>query len=354
MTATDFKIYEGDALTKLKELDTDSVNMSMTSPPYYKKRAPATQLAAELGNEPTQWEYIDHLIEIFKEVKRVVKDSIWVNIGDGANSAKTGNTNGQREHKSSVSVSPKLRQAQSSLRKLAQKDHPVGSLSCLPELFVTRMVYELQLSLRAKIVWHKPNAFVEGNAANRRFNSSYEMLYWFVKHPGPSYYFEPQWELCATPMASIDHIRKGKGIKHRAPFGGKKHAGRHDLSAIYSGKAWNPDRHLDQTTGEPLRRMRDVWSIRTKGYKHNREHYSTYPLALCQIPILACCPPEGVVLDPFCGTGTTGVAALLLGRRFIGIELSDKYLPIATTRLQNNELERKDLRKHIPRPKKLY
>jgi DNA modification methylase len=150
---------------------------------------------------------------------------------------------------------------------------------------------------------------------------------------------------CTTPAKSINKIRKGNGVTNKAPFGGKKYVGKKDISSIYSGKAWNPDEHVDKITGLPLRRMRDVWSINTKGYKLNQEHFSSYPVALCEIPISATCPPGGVVLDPFCGTGTTGVAALLLGRRFIGIEIFDKYLPVAEYRLQNYELERKKKKK---------
>jgi site-specific DNA-methyltransferase (adenine-specific) len=76
----------------------------------------------------------------------------------------------------------------------------------------------------------------------------------------------------------------------------------------------------------------DVWDIIPEDTQNRGSHFAPYPLDLCQIPILATCPKGGIVLDPFCGTGTTLVAARNLGRRSVGIDLSLQYLQYAEER----------------------
>jgi site-specific DNA-methyltransferase (adenine-specific) len=77
---------------------------------------------------------------------------------------------------------------------------------------------------------------------------------------------------------------------------------------------------------------RDVWDILPEDTQKRDGHFAPYPEDLCKIPLLATCPQDGIVLDPFCGTGTTMLAALKLGRKSIGIELSQEYLNIAKRR----------------------
>ncbi len=310
------KIIQGNAYDKLKELDSDSADMLLTSPPYYKKRINLTGDPNELGNEDSVQEYLDKLIAIFKEARRVVKYSFWVNIGDGFNSAKEGYTDGMKNYKSSITVSEQARAAQSSLSKKVQKGYPEHSLLFIPEQFALRMVTELGLCCRAKIIWYKPNCKPEGNAANRRFNVSYENLYWFTKQQDSSYYFEPQTEPCESPDSDIKYAERGLGYY----FGGQKYKGHYNRT--YSGKPWKP---VKNGNGQAVRRKRDVWFINTQGYPG--AHFSVYPEELCKVPILSCCPPDGgTVLDPFAGTGTTGLVAAQLGRNFVGVELNRSYI----------------------------
>ncbi len=77
---------------------------------------------------------------------------------------------------------------------------------------------------------------------------------------------------------------------------------------------------------------RDVWDILPEDTQKRDGHFAPYPEDLCKIPLLATCPKDGIALDPFCGTGTTMLAALKLGRKSIGIELSQEYLNIAKRR----------------------
>jgi len=309
------RIIQGNALDKLKELDSNSADMLITSPPYYKKRINITGDPTELGNEDTTQEYLDKLVSIFREAKRVVKSSFWINLGDGFNTAKNGYTDGMTEHKSSISVSQHARAAQATLVKKVQKGYPEHSFLMIPERFAIRMIEELGLCLRAKVIWYKPNCKPEGNAADRRFNVSYENLYWFTKQHDSSYYFEPQTEPCATSEEKI--LRAQTLDEYR--FGGNKYKGHYNRT--YSGRPWKPTKDHN---GKSVRRKRDVWFINTQGFPG--AHFSIYPEELCKTPILSCCPPAGTVLDPFAGTGTTGAVAAQNGRHFIGIELNQDYI----------------------------
>lgn len=76
----------------------------------------------------------------------------------------------------------------------------------------------------------------------------------------------------------------------------------------------------------------DVWDILPEDTQRRKKHFAAFPEDLCRIPILSTCPPGGVILDPFCGTGTTSLVARTLGRKSIGIDISEEYIEMAETR----------------------
>jgi DNA modification methylase len=76
----------------------------------------------------------------------------------------------------------------------------------------------------------------------------------------------------------------------------------------------------------------DVWDILPEDTQNRKAHFAPYPEDLCKIPIQATCPEDGVVLDPFCGTGTTMLVAFHLGRKSVGIDLSEEYIALARDR----------------------
>ena len=82
----------------------------------------------------------------------------------------------------------------------------------------------------------------------------------------------------------------------------------------------------------------DIWNIVPEDEWRKDAHYAVFPIELLQIPIKATCSPKGIVLDPFMGTGSTLVAANQLGRRSMGIELSDYYIKVANQRLEKTQL----------------
>jgi DNA modification methylase len=271
----------------------------------------------QLGQEPKIGLYIRHLLQIFDEVHRVLRPdgTLWVNLGDSY-------SNGG--------------------------EIPEKSLSMIPERFAISMI-ERGWILRNKIVWHKPNAMPQ--SAKDKFTPDWEPIFFFAKRQKS--FFITQYEAYQTTPSELARYQKSdynyngqslkdydsagaqtpRDIKQRtiesmrrsARFGGDKFVG--FGSRLYSGKSWDPDTEIAG------RIKRCVWPIPTRGYAGN--HYAAYPPELCEVPIKAGCPESGgTVLDPFAGSGATGVAALKLGRSFVGIEISPEFCRQAIERLK--------------------
>lgn len=297
------KIYNGNALDVLKTFPDESVDMVITSPPYWALRDYGAE--GQLGLESTFQEYINKLCDIFDEVKRVLKKSgsCWVNLGD----AYSGSGKGVGGIKSK-------------------------SLLQIPSRFAIEMCNRGWI-LRNEIIWHKPNAMP--SSVNDRFTVDYEKLFFFVK--SKKYYFKQQKEQMKTNhicwksirkhsrMVSLNITKQGsKGVLGQENSGLRKQdqIGRADYTGF--NKRYLPPKDL-------MRNKRSVWSINTKPFKE--KHFATYPEELIITPIKACCPENGIVLDPFMGSGTTAVVARSLGLKYVGIELNPDYIKIAEKRL---------------------
>jgi|GEM_PF-93741 DNA modification methylase len=283
------KIIHGDALTELKKLPDAFIDLCVTSPPYWNQRSYGED-PDMVGNESTVSEYIDKLTEIFSEVKRVLKSSgsCYVVISDKFNN-------------------------KGELVKCQDSFIPSGSLCNIPSRYAIAMTDRLGFVLKNDIIWSKPNGFPNGAAAKRRFSVNYEHILFFVKD-SRNYYFKTQYE----PYMSDPSKWNDKGPR----FGGKKAPGYG--SSTYSGKRWVPNNRG--------RIRRCVWEINTQ--KQRQKFYAAYPEKLVEICTNACCPTEGIILDPFLGSGTTSLVALKLNRKFIGIELSKEYIQISYKRLE--------------------
>jgi len=184
------------------------------------------------------------------------------------------------------------------------------SLIQIPSRFAIEMTNRGWI-LRNEIIWHKPNSMP--SSVKDRFTVDFEKMFFFTK--SKKYYFETQRE--PHKKVSLNRIKN--------PWHGNLTKG-HALGGLKDGdmsKMCHPDG----------RNKRAVWTINTKSYKG--AHFAVYPPELIEIPIKAGCPKGGIVLDPFTGSGTTGVVALEFGRKFIGIELNKEYCSkIATKRLE--------------------
>lgn len=267
----------------------------------------------ELGLEPTFQLYIDHLIMVFAECKRVLKDegTMWVNLGDSYSGSGNGSgdvTKGSK-YDSSLTDSQQIKNGSKPGRQSLQPK----CLLNIPSRFAIAMTDELGLILRNNIIWHKNNCMP--SSATDRFTVDFENIMFFTKKK--KYYFEQQFEKSIDPESYKGRRpRKLPKIYHDD----KKHcnqAGSYDENGN--------DRRAEKTY--PNRNMRTVWNINTFASKD--KHYAMYPEKLLVRMIEAGCPKGGLVLDPFGGSGTTGITAKKLQRNFINIELNPEYSEIS-------------------------
>ncbi|MDI6761148.1 MAG: site-specific DNA-methyltransferase [Candidatus Brocadiaceae bacterium] len=298
-----------------------------------------------LGLEPTYQLYIDHLMQIFTEVKRVVKDSgsFWVNISDSYAGSNYGRSD-YRENKSlqkDIYNKPSPQSQASRFSKwrrdgeggelgncITQKGTPgikAKSLVGIPERFVIAMTDDGWIR-RNTIAWAKQILYQDNTtqgscmptSAEDRFNQSWEPLYFFTKNQ--KYYFD----LDAVKVKLTD-----SGIQRlKYDFNSQK-AGNYAGISNENCNKWAEKRKMSLEGKHPP----TVWAINTIGFPGH--HFAVYPEALLERPIKACCPPVGIVLDPFMGSGTTALAALSLGRKFVGIDASQKYVDMTRKRIED-------------------
>ena len=298
-------LIQGDALTQLSKLESESVDCCITSPPYWALRD--YKVEGQLGLEPTIDEYINKLTAIFDQVKRVLKKTgtCWVNIGDTYGQIKS--HIGSNHHGQGPNALQMKHGHPNKPRGDYQRSVPIKSLSMIPERFAIRMIDHGWI-LRNKIIWHKPNCMP--SSAKDRFTVDWEYVFFFVKNQ--KYFFETQYE----PLTEPDRIRN--------PMvdivGGNKYA---------NIQSHNPFKQPSATLG---RIKRAVWRISTSAFSGT--HFAVFPPKLIEPMIKAGCPTDGTVLDPFMGAGTTGMVALQNARDFIGIELNPSYIELARKRLE--------------------
>ncbi len=270
----------GDSLEVLKTLESGSCQCCVTSPPYYGLRDYGVD--GQLGHEETPEQYIDRLVKIMREVKRVLRDdgTLWLNLGD---------------------------------------TYKNKQLLGIP----WRVALALQADgwyLRQDIIWAKPNPMPE--SVRDRCTRSHEYIFLLSKRY--NYYFDAK--AIAEQVAESTIARLGQTSLF-------DQAG----SSRVPGKTNGPMKACMPRFGSgghgfrPLRNRRDVWNISTKPFKD--AHFAVYPVDLAEVCILAGCPFGETAIDPFVGSGTTGVAARQTGREFIGIDINPRYIEMAEKRI---------------------
>lgn len=313
-------ILTGDALTQLHTLPDASVDCCITSPPYYGLRDYGVE--GQIGLEETPEEYIDRLVEVFREVKRVLKDSgtLWVNIGDSyAGSCKGGGCNDDYfEKKACKQASSKgSHNPSKALKSYTNGEIKEKDLIGIPWM----LAFALRADgwyLRQDIIWQKQNPMPE--PVQDRCTKSHEYI--FLLSKSRYYYYD------ADAIKEPAKLTKEQAEKRGAKFGGKKYAETDDVhNRTKSG-------NLYASSG--YRNKRDVWSVSTSPYRG--AHFATFPPKLIEPCVLAGCPENGVVIDPFFGAGTTGLVAAQFGRDYIGIELNPEYVRIAEKRLSEVQM----------------
>lgn len=382
-------LFAGNAIDILKTIKSESVNLVITSPPYYGLRRYSKDSKDEIGQEKSPQKYIDNLINVFAECKRVLtKDgSIWVNIADSYGTTSGGavaHLRGDKRNYGQINYHDGIISSQQGKKGLMHK-----SLIGIPERFVLAMQDELGLIRRNTIIWHKPNCMP--SSAKDRFTIDFEYFYFFTKSNKPllwkhiwtgqkvykkpkgvragienvDWYYDPVdkrrkslWEshcykfntqyepmkyqyktleyngqatkdyesnLAQNPSDSKRRILESYK-KQVIRFGGNKYPDK--LGGIYSGNEWIPRADLKRI-------KRTVWTITTKPFL--KAHFATFPPDLVEIPILACTDYRDTVLDPFCGSGTVGLVASRHYRSFIGIDLSETYIDMVCDRIVNHK-----------------
>ena len=302
------KILQGNVTDKLKELETGTVQCVVTSPPYWGLRDYGSD--GQLGLEETPEEYVENMVEVFREIKRVLKKdgTVWLNLGDSylAQTGKGFPGTGQRNiPNSSKYAAKKIKRP-----KLLKPKNIIG----IP----WRVAFSLQSDgwyLRQDIIWHKPNPMPE--SVKDRCTKSHEYIFLLTK--SAKYYY------------NIDAIRE----PHQTNSVNKMR----DRSTESYNNSYIKDRFSkgERPQGhENGRNKRSVWSINTKPYKE--AHFAVFPPKLPELCIKAGSAEGDIILDPFFGSGTTGWVAQRLGRKWIGIELNPEYIKIANKRLQQQEL----------------
>lgn len=297
-------ILHGDSLELIKKMPDESIDCVITSPPYYQLRDYGWD--GQWGLEKTYQEFLDKLIALMGELKRVLKPTgtMFINLGDSY------------MNNSSYSAAGRQGFGRDKIGMIYKSDDRIQqkSLMLIPHRFAIRCIDELGLILRNDIIWAKRNGMPE--SVTDRFSKKHEFFFFFVKQQ--KYYFDLDG---IKDKSVVDNSRSkvlGRGNQGYAKASG----GQRDISGGYgdSGGYKNP--------GD----VSDFWDIPTQ--PSSEKHYATYNFKLIDKPIIAGCPKGGIILDPFCGTGTTLVRAIQLGRQGIGIDGSQEYCEIARKRIE--------------------
>ena len=292
-------IIHGDA--RALPLADNSVHCCVTSPPYWKQRDYG--YPEQLGQESTLADYIQGQVDVFDEVRRVLKPdgTLWLNLGDAY--ANSGRTRSLADSVKGCTLTGMPRGQMTLLRQGSR----LGSGFARKQLLglpwrVAMALQEAGWYLRADIIWHKTNG-LPSNVADRP-TTAHEYIFLLAKRS--RYYYDQK----TVAEVAVDCRSKGKArSKYNSgeEHGHRPHSG---LNGIY-----------------PTRNLRDVWPMATS--HSESDHYAVFPAELARKCILAGCPEGGIVLDPFVGSGTTVAVARELGRRGVGVERGKHYLGMA-------------------------
>ena len=301
------KIICGDALEVLKTMPDEVIDCCITSPPYCGLRD--YNVERQLGLEKTPEEYVAKIVKVFREIKRVLKKegNFWLNLGDSyAGSMKGSNGSG------GFSVQSELQKGNngSFVQPVNWKNVNLKpkDLCGIP----WRVALALQADgwiLRQDIIWAKPNPMPE--SVTDRCTKAHEYIFLMAK--SAKYYFNNE----AIKERTLTHDNSNRN---------------RDITKLNNTPGRTKMKGL-KTNAYELRNRRSVWTITTKPFKG--AHFATFPEDLIRPMILAGCPKNGLVLDPFMGAGTTAVVAKKLGRNYLGIDLNPQYVEMANKRIQN-------------------
>jgi DNA modification methylase len=288
-------LWHGRADDVASNLEPESVQTIVTSPPYFGLRDYGVD--GQIGGEETPEDYIDALVNVFESLAPALRKdgTIWLNLGDSyANDSKWGGATGGKH-------ADGLHGATEVGRRRQKTGYPAKSLMLMP-FMVAIALRNLGWIIRSENVWSKPNAMPE--PVTDRTTRSHESIFMLAK--SPKYYYDAD----AIAEDAVSEHASGNGFKRpeRVSLGGR---GQDAPWSDIGGK----------------RNARDVWTIPTQAFPG--AHFAVFPPEIPRRCILAGSHPGDLVLDPFSGSGTTGMVALAEGRRYAGIDISSDYLDLS-------------------------
>lgn len=305
------KILCGDALEVLRSFPDGVIDTCVTSPPYWGLRDYGVD--GQLGLEPTPEEYTAKMVEIFREVRRVLKDegTLWLNLGDSY--CGTGNKGEYKDPKYLDGRNGQKVALNNKIKGLKAKD-----LVGIP----WRVAFALQADgwwLRSDIIWSKPNPLPE--SVTDRPTKAHEYI--FLMSKSQKYYYDAEAIRETAVNGDPNPPRGSRGVLGNQNNGRRKQdeVGKRTYTG-FNGRY----RPLEK------RNKRTVWTVSTRPF--SGAHFATFPEKLIEPCILAGSPEKGIVLDPFMGAGTTAKVALQLNRNFTGIEINPEYKQMAEKRIQ--------------------
>lgn len=320
LSADGHKLICGEAGAILSSLTRQSIQMAVTSPPYWALRK-YTESSDELGQEPTFKLYIDNLIRIMNQVWHVLKDdgTLWVNIGDtyyGSGKGSGGKTKKQLTNPGSYFNKGNKGAMLDNPEKFKRNELPKKSLCMIPARFAIAM-QDNGWVLRNDVIWHKPNQFP--TSAKDRFTHDYEHLFLFTKKTR-GYKFNQQFEIYTSdPDWKVERTKDGNADWDK-------------------GTGQETHRARNMRPNKKGRNMRTVWSINTQPI-YGINHFAKFPEKLITPAILAGSDEGDFVLDPFFGSGTTGIVCERLNRKWVGIDVNPEYCELAMKRVWANREE---------------
>lgn len=311
MTTTQ-KIIPGDCIAGLRTLPDASVHCCVTSPPYWGLRDYGHD--GQIGLESTPEAYVARMVEVFREVRRVLRDdgTLWLNLGDSYNNAGsskngTGLDGKQRGGATGADgeCGYKKRDLRHALKGSGVKHKDLVGIPW-------RVAFALQADgwwLRQDIIWHKPNPMPE--SVRDRCTKAHEYVFLLTK--SERYFYDA--EAVSEALSGKPHAPGNKC----STDGGHM---RNDFGTDAMQRVWG---------ASGRRNRRSVWTVTTKPY--SGAHFAVMPPDLVEPCIKAGCPEGGTVLDPFAGSGTALAVAAELGRNAVGCELNPDYIALAERRI---------------------
>lgn len=335
------RIINADCRDALKAMPDGSVHCCVTSPPYFGLRDYGH--AGQIGLEPTPDEFVAAMVEVFREVRRVLRDdgTLWLNLGDSyCSTDKWGG--GGNVGKNTVADDGSVPSWAGRAKRASMPGVKPKDLIGIPWM----VAFALRADgwyLRSEIIWAKPNG-MPGSQMDRP-TSSHEAVFLLSKQAN----YWSDFDAIKTPPRESTLIRTAQDVQaqagsHRANGGAKTNGsmkavgGNSDKQRGHSRRhagfndRWDAMEKSEQQAKPAM--MRDVWFVPPGGFEE--AHFAVMPEELARRCVLAGCPEGGTVLDPFGGAGTTGLVADRLGRSAVLTELNPEYAAMAHARIHGD------------------